>query len=528
MRRTRLLPAFLAAFATLSAAAQDTGSLSGVVRDGSGNALGNVSVTIAGKQIPAYSRQTASDETGAYRFADIAGGDYVVTAAFSGYEPAVSPVIHVPAAPAMATANLVMTRGSAASNTPKLQLQASGLHGLIDPGGYSASAGAAAASGVVSGIAAIKRADGSFEPSDGKLWPCDLEPGLRKAVEEHPEQGATNRRLGQFYVAHEQPSKAVPLLTRALQIDSTDEVASQALATAWLQSGKFDEARTLLVPLAARRNLPELHRHLARADEGLGMFQQAAQQYQEANSEQPSEDNLFGAGYELVLAASLTDALKVFELGQRRYTRSLAMWIGDGAVQILMGHTAAGVQAFLQASDLSPSDSRPYALLASVSGIAKEESELVRVCFKGYVEREPRNAYANYFYGVSLSQEDGAARNLAESYLKRAIELDPGLAKAHLALANLESAAKKYDDAVREYEAAVRLEPGLSEAHYRLALAYKRAGRAEPSAREMQIFQQDTSEQTASRAGIDVTQFISAFDTPQEKSGESQCATSPH
>ena len=76
--RTALLLALSAAAAT----AQQTGTIRGTAVDASGDALPGVSVTVTGSGV---SVQTATDSAGAYVFASLAAGNYVLTATLFGY-----------------------------------------------------------------------------------------------------------------------------------------------------------------------------------------------------------------------------------------------------------------------------------------------------------------------------------------------------------------------------------------------------------------------------------------------------------
>jgi hypothetical protein len=210
---------------SLCAAAADSGTISGVVRDEQGKALSGVTVKLNGKV------STMSGPSGDYRFSNLALGAYKIAALLDGCTMASSPVVSVTSASIAVTADLTLMRTSSTSAQKTPQFQAAGIHGLIDPGGYSASAGADAASGVLRGIADVQRTGMNVGTSSGKDWPCALEPGLQRAVEANPDQAEPNRRLGEFYVAHAQPSMAIPLLKRALQITGVERcvVAERAI-----------------------------------------------------------------------------------------------------------------------------------------------------------------------------------------------------------------------------------------------------------------------------------------------------------
>ena len=521
----------------LWAAVAEPPSLSGVARDGAGKPLAGVRIALTDGENDSLTFQATSDPSGEYRFASLAAGVYRLVAELSGYATAGPLAVRIESASNPLTLNLTLEPSSSAhgpdaqpSSRPPLEFQSAGIRGLIDPGGYSAST-SSAASGLLRGIADVKRTGRRFEIGTSKDWPCALEPQLRTAVADHPERGEANRRLGQFYAAHGQPSKAIPLFKRALQIDGSDAVASRVLAVALMQDGEFADARKVLLPLVKPQAEPDLHQLLARADEGSGMFQQAAQEYREAESKEPSEESIFGEGYELILAGSIGDALGVFEPGIKLHPRSISLRIGAGTAQCLLGKTAQGLGSFLDATDIDPADPRPYPFLASASGISNDESDRVQKSFKRFLDREPDNGSANFFYALALSRGSSAADTAAiETLLARTIQLDPNLAKAHLLLAETLARRDDYEDAVPEFEAAVRFGQDMSEAHYHLALAYKHIGRPEQAAREMEIFRLSRKDQESgpNGEGINIAQFISVMDTPGQISDpEAQCPASP-
>src|SRR6476469_8721762 len=69
-----------------AASAQPAGRLAGVVRDASGSVLPGVTLTVAGPP-PGAPRTVITDEHGQYVLDSLPEGRYLVTAAFSGFEP---------------------------------------------------------------------------------------------------------------------------------------------------------------------------------------------------------------------------------------------------------------------------------------------------------------------------------------------------------------------------------------------------------------------------------------------------------
>ena len=525
------------ASATLWATVAGPTSLSGVARDGAGKPLVGVRIALTRGENASLTFQTTSNSSGEYRFVSLAAGEYSLVAEHSGYATTGPLAVRIVSASIPLTVDLTLERSSSAqgadsqtaSHSP-LEFQSSGIRGVIDPGGYSASTGSAA-SGLLRGIADMRRTDRRSDIADSKDWPCGLEAELRQAVAEHPEQEDANRRLGHFYAAHGQPAKAIPLFKRALQINGSDAVALRELTVALMQDGEFGEAKKVLLPLVKLQAEPDLHQLLARADEGSGMFQQAALEYRAAESKEPSEESIFGEGYELLLAGSIADGMGVFDAGIKMYPRSISLRVGAGTAQCLLGRTSEGLRSFLDATDIDPADPRPYSFLASASGISSDERDRVQASFKRFLDRKSDNGLASFFYALALSRGSSAANaDRIETLLLRAIQLEPNLAKAHLLLAEMYSRRSDYEDAVPEFEAAVRLAQDTSEAHYRLALAYKHIGRPEQAVREMEIFRLSKKDQESGFSGesINIAQFVSVMNPPGQRSNpETPCPASP-
>jgi tetratricopeptide (TPR) repeat protein len=259
------------------------------------------------------------------------------------------------------------------------------------------------------------------------------------------------------------------------------------------------------------------------------MFQQASEQYQAADRENPSEENLFGAGYELILGGSPQDSARVFQDGLKRYPNSIRILIGAGTAEFLRGNTSEGIRYLLRATDLAPSDPRAYAFLASAAGI--QETEKVRASFKRFLDAAPNSADANYDYAMSLwsGRQDGAVPGETDNVaalLERAIQIKPDFALAHFQLGTLFFDRQDYAGAVLEYEATLHLTPGMKEAHYRLARAYKYTGQTELAAREMRFFEQARNEATPNPGAhpISIDQFVSVIaSTTDRESSRLSC-----
>jgi tetratricopeptide (TPR) repeat protein len=107
------------------------------------------------------------------------------------------------------------------------------------------------------------------------------------------------------------------------------------------------------------------------------------------------------------------------------------------------------------------------------------------------VERQPGHALGHFFYAMSLwkGMAGAAPPPEVQVHLKKAIALDPQLAKAHFQLGVLYGDEGRYPEAIASLEQAVRLEPSMAQAHYRLGQAYRRTGREDLAAKALEAFQ---------------------------------------
>jgi tetratricopeptide (TPR) repeat protein len=506
-----------------SAFADDLGSITGSVRDAGGKPIEGAMITLTARQTGVVVVQVTSDVEGQYQCDRIPLGEFKVSVTFEGYvAPPARPVtisqqaLHaeVDFALTVETSKVESKAANQSPSTPKFE--AAGVRGLIDPGGYSAGANASAASGLIKEVADVKRGDKDPGESAEDVGPCALEPGLKTEVEANPDSSVAKQKLGNFYVAHKEPRKAIPLLERAHQIEGSNAGIAKDLAIAYLKNEQFDAARELLTVLAEKQNDATIHELLARAEEGSGMYLEASQQYKMALISQPSEENFFAVGYELILAGKPAEATHAFQEGISPHPGSIKLLLGLGTAEFLQGNPSAGIRSILHATDLAPADPAPYALLASASAIHTEESSQIRDALQRFAEIAPDNPDASYDYALSLwnlhrAGFSAADMNHVEGLLKQAIERKPDFANAHFLLAEVYSQRADYKDAVREYNATLRWEPQRTEAHYRLADVYRHTGRKDLAAQELHLFQEEKEAQPVSGGSLSAEQFVSVI-----------------
>lgn len=205
-----------------------------------------------------------------------------------------------------------------------------------------------------------------------------------------------------------------------------------------------------------------------------------------------NENQFFSHGSELLLHREFQPAAATFERAVARYPDSAKLETGLGVAWFALGQYDRAVKALVRATELMPSDPRPYLLLGKAYGVSSSESEEVTKRLEHLVGIQPRNAQAHYYYALSLwkgQRASPADLPLVEEHLKSALALDPQMPEAHLELGALYAQQSRYPLAIHEYRAAIRLRPGLPRAHYRLAQAYLRTGDKAAAQAELDAYQ---------------------------------------
>ena len=279
---------------------------------------------------------------------------------------------------------------------------------------------------------------------------------------------------------------------------------SLAKETATLKSGDPSEA-----PAVASEAAREADSHRLAGDraEHSGDPLAAVREYEAAVRLNPSEQNYFAWGTELLLHRAIKPASEVFTKGAAAHPKSARMLAGFGAALYASGSYADAARRVCEASDLQPADPTPYLFLGKMEKAAPDPLPCVEQKLARFTHDQPSNALGNYYYAVSLWKQfrsasegpkDSPAAQQAEALLQRAVTADPKLDAAYVQLGILYDAQGNPTQAIGAYKKAVEANPQSGEAHYRLALAYKRTGENEKSEKELQLYKDaDKSEAAA-------------------------------
>jgi tetratricopeptide (TPR) repeat protein len=338
---------------------------------------------------------------------------------------------------------------------------------------------------------------------------------FRKALELEPQGFDSNHNLGEFYIQSGKMADALPLLERAQRIDPSSYDNGYDLAMAEFLTGQLAQARQLVQALVQKKNTGELHDLLGEIEEKDGRFVEAVNEFEIATHMDPSEDNLFDWGSELLLHRTYDPAIEVFKEATRRYPQSPRLMIGLGMALDLGGKYDEAVRALLTAADLDPSDARCYLFLSKAYDSSPSQGEEVIQRFRRYAELQPENPLAQYYYALSLwkgkrAEDASLDMKVVESLLRKAIALDEALPEAHVQLGNIYADQHEYEKSIPEYVRALELNPNLSDAHYRLGTDYVHTGQKDRAQKEFEVYQQLRAQHLAEidKERAEVQQFV--------------------
>jgi tetratricopeptide (TPR) repeat protein len=276
-------------------------------------------------------------------------------------------------------------------------------------------------------------------------------------------------------------------------------------------------------PAAASSSAADSHRLAGDRAERSGDPLAAVREYEQAVRLNPSEENYFAWGTELLLHRAIKPAAEVFEKGTTAHPKSARMLDGLGAALYASGSYDDAARRLCGASDLQPTDPTAYVFLGKMEKAAPDPLPCAAEKLARFAHDQPTNALANYYFAVSVWKR--AQRNENPQYLRKcelllqaAIAADPKLDSAYVYLGMVYAARANFAQAIETYKKAVEINPQSTEAHYRLSQAYKRLGEEEKSEQELQLYKQADKTETAAieQQRREIRQFLIILkDQPQ-------------
>ena len=263
------------------------------------------------------------------------------------------------------------------------------------------------------------------------------------------------------------------------------------------------------------RKSADLLRLAAELDEQLGDPLSAVREYEEAAKLDPSEQNYFEWGSELLLHRAVWQALEVLRRGADAYPRSVRMQTALGTALFAGARYDQAAERLCAASDLNPEDPDAYVFMGKVQMAAPNPLPCVEPRLARFVQQQPGNSEANYLYAMTIlkyqeQRPDAKAVEQAKALLMKAVSVDPNCAEGYLELGNLAASERSFETAIDFYKKAIAADPHLADAHYRLGMAYDRTAQPAKAKQEFQLHDQIKQQQAEAteKQRRDVKQFL--------------------
>jgi tetratricopeptide (TPR) repeat protein len=287
------------------------------------------------------------------------------------------------------------------------------------------------------------------------------------------------------------------------------------LALAYKESGDYTRAREQVQKLLAQQDTADLHRLLGELDEKTGDPLAAVHEDEQAVRLDPSEQNYFAWGSELLLHRAVWQAAEVFRQGTRTHPHSARMLTALGTALFAAALYDEAATSLCAASDLNPADPEPYTFMGRIEIASPKPLACIEPRLARFVQAHPENSLGNYFYAMAIGKRqeqppDPKVQHQVETLLTRAVTIDPKCSDAYLQLGILSSSQHQPEKAIGFYTKAIQSDPQLGEAHYRLGVAYDRMGLREKAAQEFKLHDEIEKQQAAAveRQRRDVKQFL--------------------
>jgi tetratricopeptide (TPR) repeat protein len=297
-----------------------------------------------------------------------------------------------------------------------------------------------------------------------------------------------------FAGAYEQ---AIPRFKEALRLDPTNDSATANLALAYKSVGKTAAAIDLIRATIIERPSGALYNMLGGLDEESGEYMEAVQSFQRAVELDPNnEQYYFDLGMEYLSHFTFGPAGEVYRVGTQKFPRSSRQFLGLAFSHYAVREYAEAADAFTTALEIDPESAAVFQAWKTVlSFLATKDWETLLPRLNRMAAAHPQNAELAFAYGAALfrlevSKGQEGAFDRPQSFLEKAVQLQPDFPEAHLELGALYAARKQDDKAVAEYLEAIRQDPKSDVAHYRLGQVYRDMNKMELATQELDRYQE--------------------------------------
>jgi tetratricopeptide (TPR) repeat protein len=312
---------------------------------------------------------------------------------------------------------------------------------------------------------------------------------FERAAHLNPSNESALQSLGRVLMDEHRPADAARALKAALSLKSNDPDLQLDCATALLAAKQPVDARKILTDFTNADHSARAQALMGEADEQTTDFASAAKHFTRAVELEPSEENAWLLGEELLRHWTFSAAAVEFEAASAKFPDSKRMRLGLGAALFGDAKYAKAIPVFADLLESDP-DNADYAGMLGVScTTVMEETSPQCAALVRYAQVHPADAKASAYAAASLlGQSDSQSQKpLARKLLESALAADPKLPEAQFQMGTFLQDDGMWKESIPYLERAVALKPDFSQAHYHLALAYWRTGRKQDGQTEMEL-----------------------------------------
>jgi tetratricopeptide (TPR) repeat protein len=302
---------------------------------------------------------------------------------------------------------------------------------------------------------------------------------------------ASRAELGQALLEAGLADEAIEELRAAVAQDASNVPAVVALGRAHLARGDIREAgRTLESAVARGLDAAPIYAALAEVYDRAGYIENAIPAMRLAIARDPANEK-YHLRYGLLLTDSKAPGAAIIRLQEavKEFPNSSRLWLALGIAELNDGKSDDAQKSFERSLELDPKAVPALAYLGFTYAERGQYDEAIKF-YERAISADANLAAPYYLTADVMLKRTDFDQPRVEKLLRRAIELDPSFASAHLALARLHARAGRLTDAASEFEQVIKLNPESAEAHYQLGRVYTQLKRAADAQRELALFQQ--------------------------------------
>jgi tetratricopeptide (TPR) repeat protein len=300
-----------------------------------------------------------------------------------------------------------------------------------------------------------------------------------------PKLAPAYNNLGLLYFQQNDYARAIESLEQGMRADPKMTTALVPLGTAYFQIGQFAKSREVLdraVRLNPSDETAQLYR--ARSLFSLGQREAGSEALQKLLQKSPGNvEALYTLGQMYMKLAQET--LKRLEVqAPDSYLTNLV----SGQLLESMENYDGALAQYSKAVEKEPGFRGAHYNIGNIYWLeGKWDQAIVELTRE--ISADPYHCLAHWKIGnclINLNKEPDQAMD----HVKKALEICPNLAQAHLDLGRLLAGNGEYSQAIARYHRVVELNPEESSVHFLLANAYRRLGRMEEAEAESRIMQE--------------------------------------